>query len=69
MLSEIEIHFILLDIMMPEESGFNLCKSLRKLYSMPIIFLSALQNDTDKIRGLNIGADDYIVKDATQGKS
>lgn len=67
-LSEIEIHFILLDIMMPEESGFTLCKSLRKLYSMPIIFLSALQNDTDKIRGLNIGADDYIVKDATPGE-
>ncbi|MDD1515291.1 response regulator transcription factor [Priestia megaterium] len=67
-LSEIEIHFILLDIMMPEESGFALCKSLRKLYSMPIIFLSALQNDTDKIRGLNIGADDYIVKDATPGE-
>ncbi|MGG3268083.1 response regulator transcription factor [Priestia aryabhattai] len=67
-LSEIDIHFILLDIMMPEESGFTLCKSLRELYSMPIIFLSALQNDTDKIRGLNIGADDYIVKDATPGE-
>ncbi|MFP7736821.1 response regulator transcription factor [Priestia aryabhattai] len=67
-LSEVDINFILLDIMMPEESGFSLCKSLRELYSMPIIFLSALQSDTDKIRGLNIGADDYIVKDATPGE-
>lgn len=67
-LSQMEIHFILLDIMMPKESGFTLCKDLRKSYSMPIIFLSALQNDTDKIRGLNIGADDYIVKNATPGE-
>lgn len=67
-LSEVDIDFILLDIMMPEESGFTLCKSLRGIYSIPIIFLSALQDDTDKIRGLNIGADDYIVKDATPGE-
>ncbi|MCG0050204.1 MULTISPECIES: response regulator transcription factor [Priestia] len=67
-LSEVDIDFILLDIMMPEESGFTLCKSLREIYSIPIIFLSALQDDTDKIRGLNIGADDYIVKDATPGE-
>ncbi|MGG3927423.1 response regulator transcription factor [Metabacillus fastidiosus] len=67
-LSEVEIDFILLDIMMPGESGFTLCKQLREIYSIPIIFLSALQDDTDKIRGLTIGADDYIVKNATPGE-
>jgi DNA-binding response OmpR family regulator len=62
------IHFILLDIMMPGESGFTLCKQIREKYDIPLVFLTALQDDTDKIRGLNIGADDYIVKDATPGE-
>ncbi|UNL86171.1 response regulator transcription factor [Priestia koreensis] len=64
-LAQTTIHFILLDIMMPGESGFTLCKQIRERYNTPILFLSALQNDTDKIRGLSIGADDYIVKNAT----
>ncbi|MFP3728224.1 response regulator transcription factor [Priestia filamentosa] len=63
-----DINFVLLDIMMPGESGFTLCKQLRKTYDIPIVFLSALQDHTDKIRGLNIGADDYIVKDSTPGE-
>lgn len=63
-----DINFVLLDIMMPGESGFTLCKQIRETYDISIVFLSALQDNTDKIRGLNIGADDYIVKDATPGE-
>ena len=56
---------ILLDIMMNNESGFSICKKFRAESNVPIIFLSALQNDVDKIRGLSIGAD---VKSATPGE-
>ncbi|MEI4804537.1 response regulator transcription factor [Bacillus sp. FJAT-51639] len=65
---KIHINMILLDIMMNNESGFSICKKFRAESNVPIIFLSALQNDVDKIRGLNIGADDYIVKSATPGE-
>ncbi|WP_242225407.1 response regulator transcription factor [Bacillus cereus group sp. BfR-BA-01380] len=65
---KINIDMILLDIMMNNESGFSICKKFRAESNVPIIFLSALQNDVDKIRGLNIGADDYIVKSATPGE-
>ncbi|MFI8710286.1 response regulator transcription factor [Bacillus sp. NPDC077411] len=65
---KININMILLDIMMNNESGFSICKKFRAESNVPIIFLSALQNDVDKIRGLNIGADDYIVKSATPGE-
>lgn len=65
---KININMILLDIMMNNESGFSICKKFRAESNVPIIFLSALQNDVDKIRGLNIGADDYVVKSATPGE-
>lgn len=60
-----EIFLVLLDIMMPDDSGFTLCKEIRRTSSIPILFLSALDDDTSKIRGLSIGADDYIVKNAS----
>jgi len=56
---------ILLDIMLPGESGFELCQRVRETSDVPILFLSARQEDMDKIRGLGLGADDYIVKSAT----
>ena len=59
------IHCILLDVMMPGISGFELCRQVRETSDVPILFLSARLTDTDKIRGLGLGGDDYIVKSAT----
>ena len=57
-----EIHLILMDIMMPELDGIRATAKLREENNVPIILLTAKSEDTDKIRGLNIGADDYITK-------
>lgn len=56
---------MLLDVMMPAISGFDLCRRIRETRDMPILFLSGRDTDADKIRGLAIGGDDYIVKSAT----
>lgn len=53
---------ILLDIMLPDLSGFELCMEIRKHTNAPIIFISARSTDFDKLTGLGIGADDYITK-------
>lgn len=53
---------VLLDIMLPKEDGFQVCKKLRAVKNVPIILVSAKREDIDKIRGLGIGANDYIVK-------
>lgn len=53
---------IILDIMMPEVDGIQLCKSMRKHTTHPIIFLTAKFDEDDIIEGLTIGADDYIIK-------
>ena len=52
----------ILDVMMPEMDGFALTRQLRKNSDIPILILSAKSRDTDKILGLNLGADDYIAK-------
>ena len=57
-----EIHLLIMDIMMPKLDGIRATMKIREKYSIPIIFLSAKSQDADKILGLNIGADDYIVK-------
>ncbi len=57
-----EIHLCLMDIMMPECDGINALVALREISNIPIIFLTAKSEDTDKILGLNVGADDYITK-------
>lgn len=57
-----EIHLILMDIMMPELDGIRVTAKLREENNVPIILLTAKSEDTDKILGLNIGADDYITK-------
>jgi DNA-binding response OmpR family regulator len=57
-----EIHLILLDIMMPEMDGIEAAVKIREISNVPIIFLSAKSEDTDRILGLNMGADDYVTK-------
>ena len=53
---------LIMDVMMPGLSGFDLCRQIRAQHDAPILFLSARADETDKIRGLMLGADDYIVK-------
>jgi DNA-binding response OmpR family regulator len=53
---------IILDLMMPEMDGLTVCKELRKTSSVPVIILTARNDDVDKIVGLEIGADDYVTK-------
>lgn len=57
-----EIHLVLMDIMMPELDGIAATAKLREEYNIPVILLTAKSEDTDKVLGLNIGADDYITK-------
>lgn len=57
-----EIHLLLLDIMMPEMNGLETLATLRKDKNIPVILLTAKSEDTDKVLGLNIGADDYVTK-------
>ncbi len=57
-----KIHLILMDIMMPRMDGIKATMRLRETSNVPIIFLTAKSEDTDKILGLNMGADDYITK-------
>lgn len=57
-----EVHLILLDLMLPGINGFELCKNFRKLTDIPILMVTAKNEDIDKVRGLGLGADDYIVK-------
>ncbi len=61
-ISENEIHLILMDVMMPELDGLSATIRIREERNIPIIILSAKSEDTDKITGLNFGADDYVTK-------
>lgn len=62
LLKKEEIHLLIMDIMMPKMDGIRATLKIREYSSIPIIMLSAKSEDTDKILGLNIGADDYITK-------
>lgn len=57
-----EYDLILLDVMLPEMDGFTVCRKLREKINIPILMVTAKTEDIDKIRGLGIGADDYIEK-------
>lgn len=59
---ENEIHLIIMDIMMPQMDGLRATMKLREENNIPVIVLSAKSEDTDKIMGLNMGADDYVTK-------
>ena len=61
-LEENEIHLIILDIMMPRLDGLQATVKIREICNIPILMLSAKSEDTDKVLGLNFGADDYITK-------
>ena len=61
-LSREEIHLVLMDIMMPKMDGLSATARLREEYNVPVILLTAKGEDTDKVLGLNIGADDYVTK-------
>ncbi len=57
-----DVHLILMDIMMPEMDGISAMAKLREDSNVPVLLLTAKSEDTDKILGLNVGADDYITK-------
>ncbi|MER1999537.1 MAG: response regulator transcription factor [Lysinibacillus sp.] len=61
-LAQQQIDLVLLDVMMPGVDGFTLCTTIRQLSNVPIIFLTARDANDDKVKGLKLGADDYIVK-------
>ena len=58
----IDFDLIILDVMLPEYSGFDLCKDIRMLSEVPILFLSAKGIASDRIHGLKLGANDYLAK-------
>lgn len=57
-----EMDLAILDIMLPGMNGFSLCQKIREKYTYPIIMLTAKDEETDKITGLTLGADDYVTK-------
>ena len=57
-----EPDLVLLDIMLPEKDGMEVCREIRKDYQMPIIMLTAKDSEIDKVLGLELGADDYVTK-------
>ena len=57
-----QFHLILMDINLPDGTGFEVCKELRTVSSVPVIFASARTGEDDKITGLDIGGDDYLAK-------
>lgn len=62
LLSQNTYHLILLDINLPDATGFELCTELRRVSTVPIIFASARTSETDRITGFDIGGDDYLPK-------
>ena len=61
-LEENQVDLVLLDIMMPDMNGWQACQEIRKFWDVPVIMLTAKGEQADIIKGLNIGADDYILK-------
>ncbi len=64
-LRENAVDCVLLDVMMPGLSGFEVLRTIRETSDVPVLFLSARQEESDKLRGLGLGGDDYIVKSST----
>lgn len=57
-----QVDFVLLDIMLPNVNGFTICQQIREKSTVPIIMITAKSEDADRILGLEVGADDYIIK-------
>ena len=53
---------LILDVMLPGKNGFEVCREVRKNLDLPVLMVTAKKEDVDKIRGLGLGADDYLVK-------
>jgi len=67
-IEENEFDILLLDVMMPKKDGFDVCREVRTFSNVPIIMITARGEDYEKIMGLEIGADDYIVKPFSPGE-
>jgi len=63
-----DYNLIVLDLMLPDMDGFSICRKVRKESEIPILMVSARKEDIDKIRGLGLGADDYITKPFSPGE-
>lgn len=61
-LAQQTVAFVVLDVGLPDMSGFDVCRELRRRHAVPVIFLTARSGEVDKIVGLEIGADDYLAK-------
>lgn len=62
LIEEDQPDLVLLDIMLPEKNGFDVCKEVRKFYDAPILMITACSEESDEVKGLELGADDYITK-------
>ena len=56
------VQLVVLDVGLPDANGFDLCREIRRSHEVPIIFLTARSEETDRVVGLELGADDYVVK-------
>ena len=56
------IDLVILDVMMPRMNGYTVCAEIRKRYTVPVLFLTAKSQDSDKTMGFSAGGDDYLVK-------
>ena len=65
---EEDFDLLILDLMLPGVDGFEICKKIREVKNTPIIMVSAKKDDIDKIRGLGLGADDYMTKPFSPGE-
>jgi DNA-binding response OmpR family regulator len=63
-----QFDLIILDLMLPKVDGFEICRKIRSEQDIPILMVSAKKEDIDKIRGLGLGADDYIIKPFSPGE-
>ncbi|MEW5321990.1 response regulator transcription factor [Geobacillus thermoleovorans] len=67
-LAQQPVDAVLLDVMMPKQDGFAVCARIREQSDVPILFLTALGEEWDKVKGLKLGGDDYIVKPFSPGE-
>ena len=58
---------MILDLMLPGKNGFEICREIRRESDLPILLVTAKKEDIDKIKGLGLGADDYVVKPFSPG--
>ncbi len=65
---EKDFDMVLLDVVMPKKNGFDVCREIRKSSTVPVIMVTSKSDDYEKIMGLGIGADDYIVKPCSPGE-